>query len=185
MIDIILEIIKNTKNYKILAWVFIICVLLLIVLYPIIDANILYYQRIYKRIEILEKVGNIEIEELNNKQLQDEYQAILNEISEKEDKYLNNIFIYKDGIIVGVIKVFSAAWLFVLAAICIPFAKGNKNMTNKAKIGSSLFCLALACGLGYFGYILPTIINVVINVILYNIIIIFLAYTISKASTKN
>lgn len=46
MKEILLGVLKNSKNYKRIAWIFILVILLLIVFYPIIDANLLYYKRV-------------------------------------------------------------------------------------------------------------------------------------------
>ena len=98
MKEILLGVLKKTKNYKLIAWIFILVILLLIVFYPIIDANFLYYKRVSNRIEILEKITNIEEEKLDkNDKLKDEYNSILGEISDKENNYLNNIFITEDS----------------------------------------------------------------------------------------
>ena len=78
MKEIIIGILKDTKNYKKIAWLFIIFVLMIIMLYPIIDANFLYYNRISNRIEILDKITKIDVEKVNNSEkLQQEYDLIL------------------------------------------------------------------------------------------------------------
>ena len=92
--DIFLNILKDSKNYKKIAWIFIIAILLLVVLYPIIDANFLYYKRVSNRIDILENVSKIDENKINkNDKLKKEYNSIIEEISEKENNYLNNIFV--------------------------------------------------------------------------------------------
>lgn len=184
MKDFILSIIKNIKDYKLLVWIFILGVLILIILYPIIDANFLYYKRISNRVEILEKVSKIDISKLKNKQLIEEYNSILNEISEKEDKYLNNIFIYEENTKNSIIKIASATWIFILVTIFVPLSEENRKKGLKFNITCCVACLLIAALCGYIGYIIPTVINVFINVILYNIVIIFLLYTIYKACCK-
>ena len=67
MKEIILNILKDTKNYKKIAWVFLVGILLVVVLYPIIDANFLYYKRVSNRIEILENVSKIDENRINKK----------------------------------------------------------------------------------------------------------------------
>lgn len=178
--------IKKTKNYKLIAWIFILVILLLIVFYPIIDANFLYYKRVSNRIEILEKITNIEEEKLDkNDKLKDEYNSILGEISDKENNYLNNIFITEDSNKNNKIKFISSAWMFVLVGIILPFtkdkSKGKRTWTN---FWSGIFCLALAGLFGFIGCKIPTIINVIVNIILYQIIMVYLAYTIATAGTK-
>ena len=83
--------------------------------------------------------------------LKDEYNSILEEISDKENNYLNNIFITEDSNKNNNIKFISSAWMFVLVGIILPFtkdkSKGKRTWTN---FWSGIFCLALA---GLFGFI--------------------------------
>lgn len=187
MKEILLGVLKNSKNYKRIAWIFILVILLLIVFYPIIDANLLYYKRVSNRIEILEKITNIEEEKLDkNDKLKDEYNSILEEISDKENNYLNNIFITEDSNKNNNIKFISSAWMFVLVGIILPFTKDkSKGKRTRTNFWSGIFCLALAGLFGFIGCKIPTIINVIVNIILYQIIMVYLAYTIATAGTKN
>jgi len=182
----ILSILKDTKNYKTIAWVFIIAILLLIVLYPIIDANFLYYKRISNRIEILDKINNIEIEKIEgNEKLKHEYNSILNEISEKENNYLNNIFIKETSVKNNVIKFISSSWMFIIVGLILPFTKDkSKGKRTWNNVLGGLLCLGIAWLFGFIGYKIPTIINIVINIILYQIIMIYLAYTIATLGNK-
>lgn len=186
MKEIILNILKDTKNYKKIAWVFILAILLLIVLYPIIDANFLYYKRVSNRIEILDKINNIEIEKIEeNEKLKQEYDSILNEISEKENNYLNNILIKETSSRNNVIKFISSSWMFIIVGLILPFtkdkAKGKRTLNN---VLGGLLCLGIAWLFGFIGYKIPTIINIVVNIILYQIIMIYLAYTIATSGNK-
>ncbi len=47
------KILNEKKSFKLIAWIFIILIILSIIFYPIIDANFLYYNRTNKRIEII------------------------------------------------------------------------------------------------------------------------------------
>ena len=186
MKEIILNILKDTKNYKKIAWLFIIAILIIIVLYPIIDANFLYYKRVSNRIDILEKISKIDKKEINkNDNLEKEYNSIIKEISEKEDNYLNNIFINEKTFKNKAIKFFSAAWLFIIVGLILPFTKDkNKGKRTWTNLLSGILCIVIACLFGYFGYKIPTIINIVVNVILYQIIMIYLAYTIATLGNR-
>ncbi len=181
-----LSILKDTKNYKTIAWVFIIAILLLIVLYPIIDANFLYYKRVSNRIEILDKINNIEIEKIEeNEKLKQEYDSILNEISEKENNYLNNIFIKETSSRNNIIKFISSSWMFIIVGLILPFTKDkSKGKRTWNNVLGGLLCLGIAWLFGFIGYKIPTIINIVVNIILYQIIMIYLAYTIATSGNK-
>lgn len=134
----------------------------------------------------MQKITSIEEEKLyKNDKLNDEYNSILKEISEKENNYLNNIFINKDSEKNKNIKFISSAWIFILLGIILPFTKDKtKGKRTWFNFGSGIFCLAVASLVGYIGYKIPTIINVMVNVILYQIIIIYLVYTITTSRTK-
>ena len=47
-----------------------------------------------------------------------------------------------------------------------------------------IVCIAAGILLGYIGIKIPTIINVVVNIILYQIIVIYLIYTIATFGNK-
>lgn len=186
MKEIILNILKDTKNYKRIAWFFILGILLLIVLYPIIDANFLYYKRVSNRIDILDKINNIRVEKIEtNEKLKQEYDSILNEISEKENNYLNNIFIKETSPKNNVIKFISGSWLFIIVGLVLPFtkdkSKGKRTLNN---VLGGLLCLGIAWLFGFIGYKIPTIINIVVNILLYQIILVYLAYTIATSGNK-
>ena len=136
---------------------FIAILLLIIVFYPIIDANFLYYERVSNRIEILEK----------------------------ENKYLNNIFIKETNKNNKIIKFFASSWLLWVTGIVLIITKDKKTGKRMKNILSGLIVFLFSYVIGYFGYIIPTIINVVVNVVLYQIIYIFLAYTISSFTKEN
>lgn len=53
--NVLNKLINEKKGFKLIAWIFIIVIILAIVFYPIIDANFLYYNRTNKRIEIIQK----------------------------------------------------------------------------------------------------------------------------------
>lgn len=51
--------------------------MMLILFYPIIDINFLYYKRVNNRINILEKFSNLNLEKIQNEYLSNEYNSIL------------------------------------------------------------------------------------------------------------
>ena len=88
--DIIKDNLKNPKLY--IALLTIIVVILL--LFPYIDANFFYYNRVEKRIDILKAISDIETEKVeNNSILKAEYENILEEIRPDIDFSVNNALI--------------------------------------------------------------------------------------------
>ncbi len=173
----ILKVFNDSKNYKKLAWIMIVIFLLIILLFPIIDANFLYPKRVSNRVDVLEKITKIDAEVLEkNDILINEYNSILEEMSSNENNYINNVLIYKESIVNNIIKILSGAWLFLIVGIILFVRKDNKSIVG------GIFSILIAILLGYFAYSIPTIVNVTINVIIYQIILIYLAYTISRFS---
>ena len=182
MYDTILKILKQIHNYKLVIWIFIFVLLFIIIFYPIIDANFLYYKRVSNRIDILDKVSKLDVTTINNNSLlQNEYNSIVDDISEKENKYLNNIFVKEVTLKNKIIKFVSAAWLFAIVGIIMPFTKNT--VVGIMKFFTTLLCFGLAGLFGLVGMIFPTIINIFVNFILYQIILFYLVYTI--VSSKN
>lgn len=187
MKNLIIEFVKSMKNQKLLIWIFILIIMLLVIFYPIIDANFLYYRRINNRIDILDKVSNLNVDRIeSSKSLSNEYESILKEISETEEKYLNNIFIKESSKIKKHIKFWAFSWMFIIVGVCLPFVKDkNGKRFSFNNCFSAVFCVIIGIVLGHLGVFIPTIINFVINVILYEIILVYLAYTLSKIPTKS
>lgn len=61
---LISEFFEKIKNKKVFAWIMIILLIVVIILYPIIDANFLYYERTQKRIDIIENITKLNINEI-------------------------------------------------------------------------------------------------------------------------
>ena len=173
----ILKVFADSKNYKKLAWIILVIFLLIILLFPIIDANFLYPKRVSNRVDVLEKITKIDTQTLEkNDILINEYNSILEEMSSNKNNYINNILINKESVINNFIKFISGAWLFLLAGIILFIRKEKKS------VASGIFSIIISILLGYLAYSIPTIVNVTINVIIYQIILIYLAYTISRFS---
>lgn len=82
------KVINEKRYFKVSAWIVIVIVLLVVIFYPIIDANFLYYSRAKKRIEILKEVSSIEVETINkDERISDEYNSILNDMSNQKENY--------------------------------------------------------------------------------------------------
>ena len=188
VLNIIFEKLVNGKNgFKIIAWVFVLLIIIAIVIYPIIDANFLYYNRVNKRIEIIQKVVNIDEEKIKkDKRLEEEYNSILNDMNNQNKNYINNVFISETNTTKNIAKFISGAWLFAIVGILMPFSEDKKNgkRFSANNIVVAILCFIIAGIIGYICMKIPNIINVGINIVLYQIILIFLAYTISTSGKK-
>ena len=156
-------------------------------MYPIIDANFLYYNRTNQRIEIIQKIISINKEDImKDKRIENEYNKILNDMSNQDNNYINNIIQKETDTKNNIIKFISGAWLFALVGIIMPFSEDKKTRKkfSKNNIFAAILCFVIAGILGYICYKIPNIINFMVNIILYQIILIFFAYTISTSGKK-
>lgn len=158
--DIIKDNLKNPKLY--IALLTIIVVILL--LFPYIDANFFYYNRVEKRIDILKAVSDIETEKIeNNPILKAEYENILEEISKQKEGSLGSVFITNNTSKVSRYKFLTGAILSWLVGVLCLFIKIDK--VSQRIVGILLFAI-LGCILGYISTLIPTIIDPKCNYIL-------------------
>ncbi len=163
--------IATGKKAKIFWAVILLIIVLLLLLYPYIDANFLVFSRINKRIDILERITQLDIDKINSDSaLQKEYNSVIEEISTIQDKSVGTITSRHDTNNEKVIKFISGGVLFWLVSLVVLFSKNKKdNISALRKIFNNLMSTALCAVLGYFlalmGRSIPTIISVWINAI--------------------
>ena len=163
--------IATGKKAKIFWAVFLTIIVLLLVLYPYIDANFLVFSRINKRIDILERVTQLDLDKINNNSaLYKEYNSIIEEISTIREKSVGTITTRQDTYNDKTIKFISGGSLFWLVSLIILFSKNKKdNISALKKIYSNMMSAILCVVLGYFfaliGKNIPTIVNIWINAI--------------------
>ncbi len=181
------KILNEKKGFKIIAWIFIILIIIAIVLYPIIDANFLYYNRTNKRIEIIQKIVSIDENDVKkDKRIEEEYNSILDDMNNQSNNYINNIFQKETNRGRNIAKFLASSWIFILVGIIMPFTKDKKNGKRFTlnNIMAGILCFVIAGILGFICVKIPNIINFGVNIVLYLIIMIFLAYTISTSEKK-
>lgn len=181
------KVLNEKKGFKVIAWVFIILILLAIVFYPIIDANFLYYNRTNKRIEIIQKIVSIDEQDIKrDKRIEEEYNSILEDMNNQGNNYINNIFQQETNRGRNIAKFLAGSWIFILVGIIMPFTKDKKKGKRFTlnNIMAGILCFVIAGILGFICVKIPNIINFGVNIVLYLIILIFLAYTISTSGKK-
>lgn len=181
------KLINEKKGFKIIAWIFIILLILAIFLYPIIDANFLYYNRTNKRIEIIHKIISIDENAIKkDKRIENEYNSILEDMNNQSNNYINNIFQKETNKGRNIAKFLAGSWIFILVGIIMLFTKDKKNGKRFTlnNIMAGIFCFVIAGILGFICVKIPNIINFGVNIVLYLIILIFLTYTISTSGKK-
>lgn len=181
------KLINEKKGFKIIAWIFIVLIILAIVLYPIIDANFLYYTRTNKRIEIIQKIVSIDENEIKkDKRIEAEYNSILEDMNNQSNNYISNIFQKETNKGRNIAKFLAGSWIFILVGIIMPFTKdkNKEKIFTLNNIFAGILCFVIAGFLGVVCVKIPNIINFGVNIVLYQIILIFLAYTISTSGKK-
>lgn len=153
-------------------------------MFPYVDANYFYYNRVEKRIGVLEKAVNLDKAEIEkNSILSEEYDSILNEISKQKEGSLGSVFITKNSNEVNKYKFLSGALLSWLVAIMFLFIKMDRWWYKL--IGLFVFLL-LGVGIGYFSKVLPTVISPLCNYIVMPIMqIIILGILVTSGDTKD
>lgn len=165
--------IATGKKAKIFWAVILAIIVLLLLLYPYIDANFLVFSRINKRIDILERITQLDTDKINsNSALQEEYDSIIKEIIAIQDKSVGSIATRQDTSNEKNIKFISGGILFWFVSLFVLFQKNKKESISVfKKIFNNLVSTALCVGFGYLlalvGRSIPTIINVWINAIVF------------------
>lgn len=190
LIKKILEIATGKKAR--IFWAVILAIIVLLLLsYPYIDANFLVFSRINKRIDILERITQLDTDKINsNSALQEEYDSIIKEITAIQDKSVGSITTRQDTTNEKTIKFISGGILFWFVSLFVLFQKNKKESISVfKKIFNNLMSTALCVGLGYLlalvGRNMPTIINVWINAILFPCIQIAIIGLIIYGSPQN
>ncbi len=154
---------KNPRLYAALAGLIVIIVLI----FPYIDANFFFYSRIEKRINIMQNLSEINMEKVaSSAALQEEYNAILLDIEKQRERSVSGITFSKDqSDSVPLLKFLSGGLLAWIITLCVPFMNTFKD--KKTQVLAFLLLALFGGALGGIGYIIPTIFNPWINYIGY------------------
>lgn len=154
---ILMDNIRNPKLYMGI----LISIIVFLLLFPYIDANFFYYNRVGKRISILKEISDIDRDKIdNNSVLRAEYESILEEISKQKDGSLGSVFITNNSQEIVKNKFMTGAILFwFVGALCL-FVKMDKFIYRI--VGFVLF-VVLGILFGYISSLLPTVIAPKIN----------------------
>lgn len=154
---------RNPKFYAALA----VMVIIVILIFPYIDANFFFFNRIEKRVEILQSLSEIDMEKVSRLPvLQKEYDSILSEIEKQREWSISGVIASEQSSTASNNSLFkflsggSFAWII---ALCVPFMNTFKD--KKTKVFGFLLLILLGGFLGGIGYIIPTISNPWVNYI--------------------
>ncbi len=151
--------------------VLIVLLIAVVIVYPYIDANFLYYDRIEKRIDNLQKLVELTGEPLyENADLNKEYYSILKEMEIAREKALSNATNSEDSLHDRRVKFFAGAGLWYVVAIAVLFTKKKTEKWSFRKVFnnfcSAILCLGIGTGIGWVFTLIPTLGIVEVNAVL-------------------
>ena len=151
--------------------VLIVLLIAVVIVYPYIDANFLYYDRIEKRIDNLQKLVELTGEPLyENADLNKEYYSILKEMEIAREKALSNATNSEDSLHDRCVKFFAGAGLWYVVAIAVLFTKKKTEKWSFRKVFnnfcSTILCLGIGTGIGWVFTLIPTLGIVEVNAVL-------------------
>ena len=164
----------------------------ILILFPFIDTNFFYANRIKNRIDILQKITELDIDKISqNQNLMKEYDSIVKEINESDSNYINKILSNnKNDHIIG--KFISGGMLWWLLGIIVLFFynKFNKEENKKGRnwgtrIGGFILCAIIGGLIGLLCSIIPTIFNIWVNYIIVPILVLILMMLLLYKTTSN
>lgn len=192
--NLLSQLLESFKKYrkKKLPWIVLsLLITIFVFLIPYIDANVFYYNRIQKRIEILDSLSKIDLTASENyNELKLEYDSILNEVNNQRDNALPTVISNVNSLIIvekssDIIKMqfLTGILISLLVAIVILFANTFNRLQDK--IGAFILMLIIGLSLGWVSTILPIfwkpLFNYIAMPILQLIFLIFVSVNGSKS----
>jgi len=164
-------------NKRKLGIIIIVLFVFTLILFPFIDTNFFYANRIKNRISILQEITELDMNKINqNEKLLNEYESILDEINESDNNYINKVLNNnKNDYRLG--KFISGGLLWWILAITMLFFYNlfNKNNIRSKnwgiRIGGFVLCSFIGIFIGLICSIIPTIVNIWVNYLIIPIIV--------------
>lgn len=179
-------------NKRKLGVIVIIVFVSILILFPFIDTNFFYANRIKNRIDILQKITELDMDKISqNQNLMKEYDSIVKEINESDSNYINKVLNNKKSEhTIG--KFISGGALWWLLGIIVLFFYNTFNKADNKKgknwvtrIGGFILCAIIGGLIGLICSIVPTIFNIWINYIIIPILILILMILLLYKTTSN
>ena len=176
---------KSKKFWGVLIVIFII----VLIVFPYLDANFFYYNRIEKRIDNLTSIVELNDDKIHKNQgLLLEYESIIREINDANQKSLNTFNNNMDNEFDFWAKAISGGLLFAIVGIIGLFKKNNTKMTFSVFFKNNflifIVCSLFAVILSFIFSKIPTLGNVWVNVIAAPIVELIIIYLFTKSNNK-
>ena len=179
-------------NKRKLGVIVIIVFVSILILFPFIDTNFFYANRIKSRIDILQKITELDLDKINqDKNLTKEYESIVKEINESDSNYINKVLNNnKNDHTIG--RFISGGILWWLLGIIVLFFYNafNKEDNKKGKnwgtrIAGFILCAIIGGLIGLICSIIPTIFNIWVNYIIIPILVLVLMILLLYKTSSN
>ncbi len=163
---------KNYKSPRLWLGIFLL-IFCFMLLFPYIDSNFLYFSRMEKRINLLKNVMTLDQIQINSNSVYlNEYESILQEMEQQEDKTINSVMnkvyayvdnIYDEGRSQGntLLKFLTGAIWCILVTLCVPFMNTFKKMADK--ILAFIMLIVITVVVGYICVLIPIIYKPMVN----------------------
>ncbi len=179
-------------NKRKLGVIFIVALVSILILFPFIDTNFFYANRIKNRINILQEITKLDMDKINqDENLLKEYNSIINEINESDNNYINKVLNNnKNEHFVG--KFISGGILWWILGLFMLFFYNifNKEQTERknwgTRIAGFILCIFIGAFIGLICSIIPIIYNKWVNYTIVPIIVLILMILLLyKTTSKN
>jgi len=138
----------------------------ILILFPFIDTNLFYSNRIKNRIDILQKITELDMDKISqDENLLKEYESIVKEINESDNNYINKVLNNnKNDHTIG--KFISGGLLWWILGIVMLFFYNIFNKDDKTgknwvtRIAGFILCVIIGGLIGFICSIMPTIFNI-------------------------
>ncbi len=186
--DLLKSLATGNKSKKFWGALIVIFIIVLIV-FPYLDANFFYYNRIEKRIDNLTSIVELNDDKIHKNQgLLLEYESIIREINDANQKSLNTFNNSTDNEFDFWAKAISGGLLFAIIGIIGLFKKNNTKMTFSVFFKNNflifIVCSLFAVILSFIFSKIPTLGNVWVNVIAAPIVELIIIYLFTKSNNK-
>ncbi len=186
--DLLKSLATGNKSKKFWGALIVIFIIVLIV-FPYLDANFFYYNRIEKRIDNLTSIVELNDDKIHKNQgLLLEYESIIREINDANQKSLNTFNNNMDNEFDFWAKAISGGLLFAIVGIIGLFKKNNTKMTFSVFFKNNflifIVCSLFAVILSFIFSKIPTLGNVWVNVIAAPIVELIIIYLFTKSNNK-
>lgn len=186
--DLLKSLATGNKSKKFWGALIVIFIIVLIV-FPYLDANFFYYNRIEKRIDNLTSIVELNDDKIHKNQgLLLEYESIIREINDANQKSLNTFNNSTDNEFEFWAKAISGGLLSAIVGIIGLFKKNNTKMTFSVFFKNNflifIVCSLFAVILSFIFSKIPTLGNVWVNVIAAPIVELIIIYLFTKSNNK-